>query len=88
MIKVAHEPLISTNVCVHVAILCQLVSSIFAVKKFIGQWEKVSMLVPALPVPQFMDCASLHTFSTGRNMEVHLRLSQLGEKVIAKHSLS
>ena len=33
--------------------------------------KQMALLLPALPLPQFMGSASLYTFSIGRNMEVN-----------------
>ena len=71
------------NRCVSagVVILFQIVLSVFAVKKLIGLWKKLvlvkqlALLLPALPVLQLMGSTSLHTFSTGRNMEFDLHPS-------------
>ena len=71
------------NWCVSavLVILWQLVSSVFAVKKLIGLWERwvlvkqLALLMSALLVPQLMASATLHVFSIARNVEVDLHPS-------------
>ena len=67
--------------CERLCICCEFMPTslkcIF-LKKLIGLWirsvlvEQPALLLPPLPVPQLMGSASLHTFSTGRIIEVGL----------------